>query len=146
MTEVGRRTDRLLDALLSPEDLLRQDRPRHAGRRIFNHDPRSGIFDQNYTFGTPVVTIIRRKVSFKTKSGVVTRTVKFKVDSIRRAITCAPTDLCDTSARSTSSRTARRTRESESTSPSRRPAPRSTERFSAAEPDVSAGTEWRQVS
>lgn len=55
-----------------------------------------GIFEQNYTFGTPVVTTITRKVRIKTKGGFVTKTVKIKVDSIQRAITCAPTNPCDT--------------------------------------------------
>jgi len=55
-----------------------------------------GSFGQNYTFGIPTVGVIRRKVRIKTKSGVVTRTVKFKVDSVLRAITCNPTNPCDT--------------------------------------------------
>jgi quercetin dioxygenase-like cupin family protein len=55
-----------------------------------------GTFVQNFTFGTPVVAAITRKVRIKTKSGVVTKTVKIKVDSVQRAITCAPTNPCDT--------------------------------------------------
>jgi mannose-6-phosphate isomerase-like protein (cupin superfamily) len=55
-----------------------------------------GAFAQNYTFGTPTVVTVTRKVRIKTKSGVVTRTFKFKVDSVARAITCDPTNPCDT--------------------------------------------------
>ncbi len=55
-----------------------------------------GAFGENFTFGTPVVVVVKRKVRIKTKSGVVTRTVKIKVDSIQRAITCTPTNPCDT--------------------------------------------------
>jgi mannose-6-phosphate isomerase-like protein (cupin superfamily) len=55
-----------------------------------------GIFDQSYTFGTPTVVVVKRTVRIKTKSGVVTRTVKFKVGSVQRAITCEPTNPCDT--------------------------------------------------
>src|SRR6266550_4022223 len=55
-----------------------------------------GTFVQNYTFGTPTVVTVKRKVRIKTKSGFVTRTVKIKVDSVQRAITCDPTNPCDT--------------------------------------------------
>jgi quercetin dioxygenase-like cupin family protein len=55
-----------------------------------------GIFDQSYTFGTPKVIVVRRTVRIKTKSGVVTRTVRFNVGSVQRAITCEPTNPCDT--------------------------------------------------
>jgi quercetin dioxygenase-like cupin family protein len=55
-----------------------------------------GMFGQNYTFGTPTIGVVKRKVRIKTKSGVVTRTVKIKVDSIQRAITCEPSNPCDT--------------------------------------------------
>jgi mannose-6-phosphate isomerase-like protein (cupin superfamily) len=55
-----------------------------------------GTFVQNYTFGTPTVTVIKKKVRIKTKSGWVTKTVKIKVDSVQRAITCDPTNPCDT--------------------------------------------------
>jgi quercetin dioxygenase-like cupin family protein len=55
-----------------------------------------GTFVQNYTFGTPTVVTVKRKVRIKTKSGVVTRTVKLNVDSVQRAITCNPTNPCDT--------------------------------------------------
>jgi quercetin dioxygenase-like cupin family protein len=81
-----------------------------AADRIFSDDTASatpgrgftstviarGAFTQNFTFGTPTVGVISRKVRIKTKSGFVTRTVKIKVDTIRRAITCAPTTPCDT--------------------------------------------------
>ncbi len=55
-----------------------------------------GTFVQNYTFGTPTVVTVKRKVRIKTKSGFVTRTVKINVDSVQRAITCNPTNPCDT--------------------------------------------------
>ena len=55
-----------------------------------------GTFGQNFAFGRPMVVVVKRKVRIKTKSGVVTRTVKIKVDSIQRAITCKPTNPCDT--------------------------------------------------
>jgi len=53
-------------------------------------------FVQNYTFGTPTVVTVKRKVRIKTKSGFATRTVKINVDSVQRAITCNPTNPCDT--------------------------------------------------
>jgi quercetin dioxygenase-like cupin family protein len=55
-----------------------------------------GTFVQNYTFGTPTVVAVKRKVRIKTKSGFVTRTVKINVDSVQRAITCNPANPCDT--------------------------------------------------
>ena len=55
-----------------------------------------GMFGQNFTFGTPTVAVVKRKIRIKTKSGVVTRTVKIKVDSIQRAISCEPSNPCDT--------------------------------------------------
>jgi quercetin dioxygenase-like cupin family protein len=55
-----------------------------------------GTFTQNYTFGIPTVANVKRTVRIKTKSGVVTKTVKFKVGSVLRAITCDPTNPCDT--------------------------------------------------
>ena len=55
-----------------------------------------GTFLQNYTFGTPRTAVVTRKIRIKTKSGVVTRTVKINVDSVQRAITCNPTNPCDT--------------------------------------------------
>jgi quercetin dioxygenase-like cupin family protein len=55
-----------------------------------------GIFPQSYTFGIPSVITIDRKVRIKTKTGYVTRTVKIKLDSVQRAITCNPANPCDT--------------------------------------------------
>ncbi len=55
-----------------------------------------GTFAQNYTFGIPTVVTVTRKVRIKTKSGFVAKTFKFKVDSVQRAITCEPTNPCDT--------------------------------------------------
>jgi quercetin dioxygenase-like cupin family protein len=55
-----------------------------------------GIFDQSYTFGIPNVAVVKRTIRIKTKSGVIKRTVKFNVASVQRAITCDPTNPCDT--------------------------------------------------
>lgn len=55
-----------------------------------------GAVVQDFAFGIPKVVTVKRKISIKTKSGVITRTVKIKVDSIQRAITCTPTNPCDT--------------------------------------------------
>ena len=55
-----------------------------------------GTLGENFAFGKPMVVVVKRKVRIKTKSGVVTRTVKISVDSIQRAITCDPTNPCDT--------------------------------------------------
>ena len=55
-----------------------------------------GIFDQSYTFGVPKVAVVKRTIRIKTKSGVIRRTVKFNVGSVQRAITCDPTNPCDT--------------------------------------------------
>jgi mannose-6-phosphate isomerase-like protein (cupin superfamily) len=55
-----------------------------------------GVLGENFTFGIPTRVTVKRKVSIKTKSGVVSKTVKFKVDSILSAITCEPTNPCDT--------------------------------------------------
>ena len=55
-----------------------------------------GIFDQRYTFGIPTVAVVKRTIRIKTKSGVITRTVKINVGSVQRAITCDPTNPCDT--------------------------------------------------
>jgi quercetin dioxygenase-like cupin family protein len=55
-----------------------------------------GVFTQNYTFGTPTAVTLSRKVRIKTKSGFVTKTIKIKVNSVQRAITCTPENPCDT--------------------------------------------------
>jgi quercetin dioxygenase-like cupin family protein len=55
-----------------------------------------GAFGQNFTFGIPNLITVKRRVSIKTKSGVVSKTVKFKVGSVLSAITCTPTNPCDT--------------------------------------------------
>jgi len=55
-----------------------------------------GTFLQNYTFGTPTVVALKRKVRIKTKSGFVAKTIKINVNSVQRAITCTPTNPCDT--------------------------------------------------
>jgi len=55
-----------------------------------------GTLGENVTFGAPTVVVVKRKVTIKTKSGVVTRTVKIKVPSIQRAIACDATNPCET--------------------------------------------------
>jgi quercetin dioxygenase-like cupin family protein len=55
-----------------------------------------GAVVQDFAFGVPKIVTVKRKISVKTKSGVITRTVSIKVDSITRAITCTPTNPCDT--------------------------------------------------
>jgi len=55
-----------------------------------------GTFSQNYTFGIPSVGTLKRTVRVKTKNGVVAKTVRFKIPSVLRAITCDPANPCDT--------------------------------------------------
>ncbi len=55
-----------------------------------------GALGESFTFGIPTRITVKRRVSIKTKNGVVSKTVKIKVDSVLRAITCAPTNPCDT--------------------------------------------------
>lgn len=55
-----------------------------------------GTLGENLTFGVPTVVVVNRKVRIKTKSGVITRTVKIKVPSIQKAIACDATNPCET--------------------------------------------------
>ncbi len=55
-----------------------------------------GTVGEGLTFGAPTVVEVKRKVTIKTKSGVVTRTVKIKVPSIQKAIACDPANPCET--------------------------------------------------
>jgi hypothetical protein len=55
-----------------------------------------GTVGEDMTFGVPTVVTVKRKVTIKTKSGVMTKTVKIKVPSIQKAIACNATTPCDT--------------------------------------------------
>ncbi|HEY8727287.1 MAG TPA: cupin domain-containing protein [Gaiellaceae bacterium] len=55
-----------------------------------------GTLGEDVTFGVPTVVVVKRKVTIKTKSGVVSRTVKIKVPSIQKAIACDAANPCDT--------------------------------------------------
>jgi quercetin dioxygenase-like cupin family protein len=55
-----------------------------------------GMFGQNYTFGIPSTATLKRTVRLKTKTGVVRKTFSFKIPSVLRAITCDPSNPCDT--------------------------------------------------
>ena len=55
-----------------------------------------GALAEDFSFGTPTVAVVTRKVTIKTKSGKVTKTIKIKVPSINKAIACNPTNPCDT--------------------------------------------------
>ena len=50
----------------------------------------------NLAFGQPSQVVVKRKVKVKTKSGVITKTVRFRVASIEKAITCTTASPCDT--------------------------------------------------
>jgi cupin domain len=55
-----------------------------------------GSLGENLTFGAPTVVVVKRKVTIKTKSGVVKRTLSIKVPSIQKAIACDAASPCDT--------------------------------------------------
>jgi mannose-6-phosphate isomerase-like protein (cupin superfamily) len=55
-----------------------------------------GTLGEDVTFGVPTVVVVKRKVTIKTKSGVVKRTFNFKVPSIQKAIACDAANPCDT--------------------------------------------------
>jgi hypothetical protein len=55
-----------------------------------------GALAEDFAFGVPTEVVVKRKVAFKTKSGVVTKTLKFKVPSVQTAIACNATNPCDT--------------------------------------------------
>ena len=50
----------------------------------------------NVAFGQPTQIVVKRKVKVRTKSGVVRKTVSFKVPTISRSITCTTASPCDT--------------------------------------------------
>jgi hypothetical protein len=55
-----------------------------------------GAIGKNVAFGTPTQVVVKRRVKIRTKSGVVRKTVRFKVASIDKAITCTDAVPCDT--------------------------------------------------
>ena len=55
-----------------------------------------GSLGQDFTFGLPRPVTVKRTVRVKTKSGFVRKTVRIRVDSIDRAITCTKALPCDT--------------------------------------------------
>jgi hypothetical protein len=55
-----------------------------------------GVIGKNVTFGRPMQLVVKRKVRIKTRRGVVTKTVRFKVPSIDKAISCTNASPCDT--------------------------------------------------
>jgi mannose-6-phosphate isomerase-like protein (cupin superfamily) len=55
-----------------------------------------GAIGKNVAFGTPIQLVVKRKVRIKTRRGFVTKTVRIKVPSIDKAITCTDAIPCDT--------------------------------------------------
>jgi mannose-6-phosphate isomerase-like protein (cupin superfamily) len=55
-----------------------------------------GAIGKNVAFGTPIQLVVKRKVRIKTKRGFVSKTVRIKVPSIDKAITCTDAIPCDT--------------------------------------------------
>lgn len=55
-----------------------------------------GVIGSNVAFGTPTQLVVKRKVRIKTRRGFVTKTVRFKVPSIDKAIACTDAVPCDT--------------------------------------------------
>jgi hypothetical protein len=55
-----------------------------------------GAIDQNLVFGKPIVNVVKRKIRIKTKGRFVTRTFKFRVPAIDKAIACTAAIPCDT--------------------------------------------------
>jgi mannose-6-phosphate isomerase-like protein (cupin superfamily) len=55
-----------------------------------------GEIGGNLLFGAPKTVIVKRKVTVRTKRGVFTKTVRFRVASIDKAITCTAANPCDT--------------------------------------------------
>jgi Cupin domain len=55
-----------------------------------------GAMGKNVAFGTPTQLVVKRKVRIKTRRGFVTKTVRIKVPSINKAITCTDASPCDT--------------------------------------------------
>jgi len=55
-----------------------------------------GSVGRTFTFGLSKTVVVKRTVRIKTKNGFVRKTVRIKVDSIDRAITCTKAAPCDT--------------------------------------------------
>ena len=55
-----------------------------------------GEIGKNVAFGTPTTRVVKRTVKIRTRSGFVRKTLKFKVASIARAISCTDASPCDT--------------------------------------------------
>jgi mannose-6-phosphate isomerase-like protein (cupin superfamily) len=55
-----------------------------------------GEIGANLLFGAPKTVVVKRKVTIRTKRGVFRRTVRFRVASIDKAITCTAATPCDT--------------------------------------------------
>jgi mannose-6-phosphate isomerase-like protein (cupin superfamily) len=55
-----------------------------------------GAIGNNVAFGTPIQLVVKRKVKIKTRRGFFTKTVRIKVPSINKAITCTDASPCDT--------------------------------------------------
>lgn len=55
-----------------------------------------GAIGKNVAFGAPMQLVVKRKVRIKTKRGFVSKTVRIKVPSIDKAITCTDATPCDT--------------------------------------------------
>ena len=55
-----------------------------------------GAIGKNVAFGTPIQLVVKRKVRIKTRRGFVSKTVRVKVPSIDKAITCTDAVPCDT--------------------------------------------------
>ena len=55
-----------------------------------------GSLGQDFTFGLPRPVTVKRRVRVRTKTGFVRKTVRIRVDSIDRAITCTKALPCDT--------------------------------------------------
>jgi mannose-6-phosphate isomerase-like protein (cupin superfamily) len=55
-----------------------------------------GVIGKNVAFGTPTQVVVKRKVRIKTRRGFVRKTVRIKVPSINKAISCTNATPCDT--------------------------------------------------
>jgi mannose-6-phosphate isomerase-like protein (cupin superfamily) len=55
-----------------------------------------GAIGANVAFGTPTQLVVKRKVRIKTRRGFVSKTIRIKVPSIDKAITCTDATPCDT--------------------------------------------------
>ena len=55
-----------------------------------------GVLAENLVFGTPMAVTVKRKVRVRIRGRVFTRTVKVRVASLDKAITCNAANPCDT--------------------------------------------------